>query len=151
MPKSEDPLGRLGVYKSIEDVPDRYRLRVHESKYAGRDVWQEYRESELSGAAETVRRETDLVERSWKKHMEDQGRHHALATPSDVETWIPKLLERMQLVRAYNPYWVRLEEFYDYLMWHKDHPHVYHPPRMAAGLDGSANEIWTVKTQDWDV
>lgn len=148
MPKSEDPLGRVGVYKTLDAVPDHSRLSIHASSYNGRDVWAEYVDAELSDAADTVQYETGLVETAWKDHMAQRGRHHALARPADVESLFSELLERMQAKRAYNPYWVRLEEFYDYLMWHTEHPHTYHPPRMAAGQGGAAREVWDYKISE---
>jgi hypothetical protein len=150
MPRSNEPSGRLGVYKRLEDVPDRYRLASYASSYRGRDAWQEYVHSELSDAADTVQYEAKLAEESWKDHMADRGRHHALATPDDVESWAAKLLDRMQARRAYNPYWVRLEAFYNYLLWHTDHPHVYHPPRLAAVRGNTASDIWSAKLKEGD-
>jgi hypothetical protein len=32
----------LGIYKSIDEVPDRYRLGNYESEFAGEDTWSEY-------------------------------------------------------------------------------------------------------------
>ncbi|WP_199719631.1 hypothetical protein [Halorubrum sp. Atlit-26R] len=148
MPKSEDPHQRIGVYKTVEQVPDYARLSHYTASYSGRDVWSEYYNAELSDAAETVEYEAGLVEESWKGHMDECGRHHALAKPADVEAWFTKLVDRMQYKRAYNPYWVRLEEFYDYLVWHTDHPHTYHPARMAAGQGGVTNEIWCFKIRE---
>lgn len=147
MPKSRDPSDRIGVYKKLEDVPDRYRLGNYGGTYAGRNIWGEYVEAELSDAAETVQYEAELVEKSWKSHMDDRGRHHALATPADVDSWAEKILGRMKVPRAYNPYWVRLEGFYSYLLWHTEHPHVYHPPRMAATEGGAATDIWEAKLE----
>jgi len=147
VPKSENPLARVGVYKTLEEVPDHSRLSIYESAYDGRDVWGEYVATVLSDAAETVQYETGLVEKTWKSHMAQRGRHHALATPADIESLFSELLDRMQTKRAYNPYWVRLEEFYAYLMWHTGHPHAYHPPRMAAGQNGAARTVWKYKVR----
>ena len=147
MPKSREPSNRIGVYKSLDDVPSRYRLESYAGTYAGRDTWAEYFEAELSEAAETVQYESELAETSWKNHMDERGRHHALATPADVDRWAVELLDRMQVSRAYNPYWVRLEKFYSYLLWHTDHPHVYHPPRIAAARGGAAADIWKAKIE----
>lgn len=148
MPKSEDPHRRIGVYKALEQVPEHAQLSRYTRSYLGRDVWSEYYQAELSDAAETVEYEASLVEESWKEHMDQRDRHYALARPTDVELWFSRLSDQMQHKRAYNPYWVRLEEFYDYLMWHPDHPHSYHPPRMAAGRDGAANEVWQFKIRE---
>ena len=39
---SANPNDRMGVYKSLADVPERYRLRQHQAAFEGRDVWAEY-------------------------------------------------------------------------------------------------------------
>lgn len=39
---SSDARHRMGVYKRIDTVPDRYQLLNHEAAYAGRDTWTEY-------------------------------------------------------------------------------------------------------------
>lgn len=148
MTKSSDPSHRIGVYKTLDQVPDHSRLANSARTFAGRDVWAEYVEHELPDAAKTVQYETELVEESWKEHMQQCGRHPALAQPGDIESWFAKLIERMQTKRAYNPYWVRVDDFYTYLLWHTDHPHSYHPPRMAAGQDGVTRQVWDFKVRD---
>lgn len=145
---SSDPRRRIGVYKTLEQVPDHSRLSNSAKSFEGRDVWAEYIAHELPDPARTVQYETELVEESWKDHMQQRGRHPALARPDDVESWFADLIERMQTKRAYNPYWVRLEEFYTYLQWHTEYPHAYHPPRMAAGQGGVTREIWDYKISE---
>ncbi|WP_222919107.1 hypothetical protein [Natrinema sp. SYSU A 869] len=147
--KPVDPRNRIGVYKRLADVPDRYRLENQAAEYEGRDVWSEFIEYER----ETVGYDSDRYiqnsercERYWKEHMEDRGRHHALATPTDVETFISGLLDRMESRTAYQPYWVRLESFYDHLQWRVDHPHRYHPVVMAATVpESAARRVWEEK------
>lgn len=145
MPKAENPHRRTGVFKSLEQVPQLYRLKTHTGVYQTNDPWNEYVTTVLDDAADPVLYEAGLVEDDWKAHMDEQGRHYALATPADIETWCKRLLDRMAPKRAYNPYWVRIEDFYDYLVWHTDHPHVYHPPLMAAGTGEAATRIWEEK------
>ena len=134
---STDPAERLGVYKSFEQVPDRYRLSNHTTSYEGRDVWTEFLTAHLFEKYNSDRFKKDArrAGRYWKEHMEERERHHALATPGDVETWMDDLLSRLKLKTAYNSYWVRLERFYSWLQWHTEHPHVYNPVLMAA-VDG---------------
>jgi len=148
MPRSNDPHRRIGVFKTLDQVPDHHLLANHTPVYEGRDVWDEYIQAKLAHRSERVRREAKRVEESWKNHIERRGRHHALAQPVDVESWFSTLIEDMGLRRAYNPYWTRLEEFYDYLVWNINHPHVYHPPRMAAGQGGVVSDIWETKIEE---
>jgi len=147
---STNPEDRLGVYKHIDDLPTHHRLRQYADEYAGRDVWKEYVE------------ETNLYERyssprfkpataravdSWKTHVEERGRHHALATPADINTWCGELLTDRSNRTVYNLYWTRLATFYDWLRWHTDHPHTYDPFLMAAHeyTDSAAGHVWVGK------
>jgi hypothetical protein len=82
--------------------------------------------------------------------MAERGRHHALATPADVEAWCSVLVEKKSLATAYN-YWVRIKRFYDWLQWHVDHPHVYDPVLMAVVAGGAADQIWEQKLRKWRV
>ena len=145
--KSPDPRDRMGVYKRLSDVPDRYRLHHHANAYEGRDVWNEFLTEHLFPRFDSDRFKEDArrAGRYWKEHMAERGRHHALATPDDVETWMADLLDRLKLKTAYNSYWVRVERFYYWLQWHTEHPHTHHPVLMAAADGGAAGEVWDEK------
>jgi len=144
---STNPAERLGVYKSLEEVPERYRLSNHTTTYKGRDVWTEFLTTHLFEKFDSDRFKEDArrAGRYWKEHMAERERHHALATPADVETWMNGLLTRMNLKTAYNSYWVRLERFYSWLQWHTEHPHVYNPLLMAAVDGEAARKVWDEK------
>lgn len=146
---SADPDDRMGVFKRLADVPDRYRFHHHANAYAGRDVWNEYLTEclfpEHPDATEKFYQTAETAGQRWKDHMADRGRHHALTTPEDVEAWCETLLERMTVDSVYSLYWVRLEGFYSWLQNHPDHPHVYHPVLMAAATSPGAQNIWERK------
>jgi hypothetical protein len=153
MPRiTTDPGERAGVYKYIDDVPDRYRLYQHASAYEGRNVWEEYLNEYFfeNFGADSTRDYTRRAGNDWKDHTADRGRHHALATPEDVEVWCTALLKRMQVGSAYRNYWTKLERFYSWLHTHTEHPHVYHPFRMAAAEYSSAGAIWERKIDSWE-
>lgn len=145
--KSPDPRDRMGVFKRLDDVPERYRLHHHAAAYDGRDVWSEFLSEYLFPRFNSGRFKEDArrAGRYWKEHMADRDRHHALATPADVETWMADLLDRLKLKTAYNSYWVRIERFYWWLQWRTDHPHNYHPVLMAAANGEASEEIWEEK------
>ncbi len=137
----------MGVYKRIAQVPDRYRLSSYAAEYEGRETWAEYVDEEIpDDRRERFMDDTERVERRWKSHMESRDRHHALATPTDVEQWCSWLVTEFSIGHAYHPYWCRVEEFYDYLYWHTDHSHVYNPFLMAAAEYPAAGRIWEEKT-----
>jgi len=135
-------------------VPDRYRLYHHADAYEGRDVWAAfiaYEQAEHGYDSHRYEQNSATCGRRWKEHMADRGRHHALATPEDVETFMSGLLDRMKPDTAYSGYWTRLEPFYTWLQMHTEHPHRYHPVLMAAAVPGStAAALWDVKLGRFD-
>lgn len=146
---SADPRDRMGVYKRLSDVPERYRLHNHANAYEGRDVWNEYVTDEIpQSRGDRFMDNLQRIERRWKSHMDSQGRHHALATPGDIEEWCQWLCDEFKINHAYDPYWCRLEEFYQYLQWHTDHPHNYNPVHMAVVEYPASQQIWDEKTRN---
>ncbi|KAB1186937.1 MULTISPECIES: hypothetical protein [Haloferax] len=136
----------MGIYKHIEDVPPRSRLERFDSRYKQTDVWVAFastRNSEFDSAhyAATIRKAGS----SFKLHMRDRGRHHALAHPADIESWLVELAETRTLNTVYSEYWVRIEEFYRWLQRHSAHPHVYNPAWMAAASYPTADAMWKRK------
>ena len=144
--KPQDPKKRLGVYKALEEVPERRRLYQNSASYEGRDVWMEYvRERLYEGSrADSTKKRWKRIEAEWKDHMEERGHHHALATTQDVEAWSEDLLGRMSVTTA-RWKWENVERFYRWLLWHTEYPHTYSPFLMAAARDGPSAEIWEDK------
>jgi hypothetical protein len=143
--RTEPPYDRLGVFKELSDVPDGRRLYHLAPAYEGRDTWGDYRATvELSDRMSV---EWDRFARRWKEHMDERGRHHALARPDDVETWSAELVGRFSVDRAYQ-HWNVIEGFYDWLLWHTEHQHAYNPFHMAVvDPEGSARQIWNRKLE----
>lgn len=146
--KSLDVVDRLGVYETLDDVPNRYRLHHHADRYAGEGTWQEFCDEKEYEAASHARHEqaVDTVGERWKAHMEERERHHALATPEDVEEWCVALLDEKSKRRAHD-HWLRVRRFYDWLQWDVRHPHRYHPVLMAAVEGEAAGQIWQYKAR----
>lgn len=145
--QSADPCDRMGVYTELNDVPADRRLERYDAEYAGRDTYDRFLTDNLFEKFDSDRFQDNcrLAGRRWKSHMEERGRHHALARPSDIETWMHNLLDRVTLNTAYNTYWTKLERFYTWLQHHTDHPHVYHPVLMAAANHEAAGVVWEKK------
>lgn len=149
--KPTDPESRMGVFKQFEDVPTEHRLERYADRYEGRDVWDEWAiQAMQTHTSERYAAHVDRTWRSWKSHLSERSRHHALATPEDVETWAETILERCNPCSAYQIYFTKLEAFYAWLQFHTAHPHCYHPVLMAAA-DGSATAtIWAAKIERRD-
>ena len=151
---STDPEARMGIYKRLHEVPDRYRLEQYASSYRNRDVWAEWltaRQNEDGELSTYLQRRLDITERSWKEHMKSRGRHHALAGPDDVETWVEAFVDgTWQLRTIYEGYWVHVAQFYHWLRFHTDHPHAYDPVLMAAADSGASSRVWACKVERWE-
>lgn len=136
----------MGIYKRLAAVPDHHRLAQYANAYAGRDVWADFAATRSrTFDSDCYRATLRKAEESWKAHIHDLGRHHALARPQDIETWCATLTTTRTLGTVYSEYWVRLEEFYGWLQTHTDHPHAYHPVLMAAAHHETARVVWDVK------
>lgn len=148
--KSLNPEDRLGVYKALSDVPQRYRLENYAKMYQGEDVWQQFcDEYEYENAThDRYERKLDIMGRKWKDFMSTRNRHHALARPEDVEAWCRELrCEQDKTIRRLHDHWLRIDRFYRWLQWHAEYPHTYRPPLMAALLDGYCAQAWKFKAE----
>ncbi len=149
--KSRDAIDRVGIYTRIGDVPGIHRLSRHQPTYQGRDTWSEFCEEYEYGRGSGLRY-NEAVDRAgshWLEHMDELQCHHALATPTHVERWCRRLLDNKSAATAYN-YWVRVKRFYDWLLWHTNHPHRYSPVMLAVVAGGAAGDIWDVKIKKWE-
>jgi len=149
---SPDPRDRMGIYQTLSDVPPEKRLKRYADDYENEQTYRRYLENHLFEKFDSDRlvEKAQLAGRRWRAHMSERGRHHALATPSDVEAWMCRLLDRVSMNTAYNTYWVKLERFYCWLQRRVDHPHSYHPFLMAAAEYPTAADVWDKKLSRWD-
>jgi hypothetical protein len=149
----------MGVYKRLSDVPDRYRLGNHEAAYEDRDVWAEYFEEKTKKFdTKATRNRYEKAGRYFKTFMSEVGGHHALATPEQIEGFLVALRDgevgrhshTRKLQTVYFEYFQPVEEFYTWLEWHTDHPHVYNPVLMAVVEGGYALDVWNRKLEQND-
>lgn len=131
---------RLGVFKSIDDVPSRYRFEAFAQSIKQKDVWAEWNAQHSD--TEWKQNESRRVRNRWEEHLEPIDRHHALATPQDVNAYVEELQDEMQLERVYKPYWLFLKRFYHWLMWNTEYPHRYNPVLMASANYPASREVW---------
>lgn len=156
---SNEVRDRMGVYKRIDDVPNKYRLRNHEPAYEGRDVWGEYYEEKTEKfGTKATRDRYEKAGRYFGMFMSEVGQHRALATPGQIERFLVALRDgeigrhnhTRKLQTVYFEYFQPVEEFYTWLQWHADHPHVYHPVLMAVVEGDYARDVWNRKLEQND-
>lgn len=147
--KTPDVRDRMGVYRSLEDVPDRHRLNSDQNRrnVEGKDVWDEYTDEVVQTGSQA--KYYERAGRYWRNHMEERGRHHALAKPEDVIEWSGWLLDDKAITTAYSQYWLKIENFYTWLQYNADYPHNYQPVWMAVieDEDGPTGELWRHKVR----
>lgn len=139
----------MGVYKRLADVPESHRLEQYADDYTGADTYEQFLTEQVFPQidSERTKQKYRLAGRRWHNHVHEQGRHHALSRPQDVDAWMESLLNSVTLDTVYNIYWVKLERFYRWLQRHPDHPHVYHPVLMAAANHDHAAIVWKKKLE----
>ena len=140
---SNEVRDRLGIYKSLGDVPSKHRLGTHTDQFEGDQLRTPY-EQWVSATvdAEWKQDECRRVKDRWKAHMAEQGVHHALPKPAHVESFIHELMQEVSLDRVYRPYWLYLKRFFAWMMRRRDYPHLYNPVLVACAEYPSCGRIW---------
>lgn len=142
--RGTSPEEYAGAFQHFEEIPYRYRLETYESQYQGRNTWEKYAEDVV-----LTEHDTDLIQQrlrlagdSWRDHMDAHGRHHAVATIEDVESWCKDLIADRARRTVYEYYFLRVYNFYDHLKYSTDHPHLYNPVLLAATRHPASRKIW---------
>ncbi|SNR64815.1 hypothetical protein SAMN06264855_12721 [Halorubrum vacuolatum] len=144
-PKGTKPEEFSGVYQSYSDIPVRYRLETYADSYQNKETWNDYCSEVLFAKFDSnhIRDTAKKAGKSWLAHMDARGRHHALATPLDVDTWSQELMNGNRNRRTcYEQYFVRIYQFYDYLKQSYQHPHLYNPCLIAAINYETTRYLW---------
>lgn len=140
-----------GVFNSYSEIPARYRLQTYTQHYQGENTLRRYLEEvyfpKHTPVSEWMQKNAGRVRRSWVDHMEQRGRHHALATPEDVDSWFEELLEQCSAETCYKTYFRRIFNFYQYLEHSYRHPHTYNPVLLAAINFESTRRIWKFRVK----
>jgi hypothetical protein len=141
-----------GALQYFDEIPQRYHLDTYSAQYRGEDIWNQYVENVVlkEHNSERIQRTLRLGGNSWLEHMDKTRRHHALATPEDVNSWCENLREEKARRTCYDYYFVRIYDFYDYLKSSCRHPHLYNPLLLAAVRYDAARAIWMHRVDDRD-
>lgn len=159
MRANQDPKARMGVFKSIDDVPDRYRLSNYAEEFRGNDTWSWYLMLRFDGTVNQAQGqlgkcragEIERCGRYFKAFMHrERDRHHALATPGDIEAFLSEIKDGYKnptkqprtTSTVYDTYFAPVNRFYDWLQSWVDFPHRHQPVLMACANGGVARECW---------
>jgi hypothetical protein len=145
----------LGVYKSLEEVPDRYRLQNFESEFSDEDTWNRYLDTREDLAESTKKNAWYPSGDRYKQFMQQAvGRHHALAQPADIERYLRHIKDGGYSIKVTERTWNTvyyqhlspLKTFFNWLVHHVDYPHVYNPVLLSAHEDSITRELWYWQT-----
>jgi len=159
MRANQDPKARMGVFKSIDDVPDRYRLSNYAEEFRGNDTWSWYLMLRFDGTVNQAQGqlgkcragELERCGRYFKAFMHrERDRNHALATPGDIEAFLSEIKDGYKnptkqprtTSTVYDTYFAPVNRFYDWLQSWVDFPHRHQPVLMACANGGIARECW---------
>lgn len=149
------PEERLGVWKSLDDVPSYRRLEQFEDHLPTDDpieTYLEWRRTETEYAESTNRRYEYAMD-NWADWMSAEiSRHPALADPDHANQWIKYLLttggqsgDGRTIRTVWATYQRQVQTWYKWMMWRADYPHQYNPFWMAAAVDGPARDVYFVR------
>lgn len=146
----------LGVYRSSDEIPDRYRLRNYEAGFKGEDTWSNYLETRDDLAESTKKNSWYPCGDRFKKFMDEEvGRHHALPHPDNIEAYLTHIKDGGYSVKVterttntvYYQHLSPLKTFFSWLVSHVDYPHIYNPVLLAAHAGGITREVWYWQTE----
>lgn len=159
MRANQDPEARMGVFKAVEDLPDRYRLSNYADEFRGNDTWSWYLMLRFDGTLSQAQGELgksrageiERCGRYFKEFMHrERDRHHALAAPDDIEAFLSEIKNGYKnptkqpraTSTVYDTYFAPVNQFYDWLQSWVDFPHRHQPVLMACANAGVARECW---------
>lgn len=147
----QDALAFLGVYKRIEDVPDRYYLMNFETDVDADAAWEAFCDDKLANITNQTREKVyGGAYRRWCEYCDRHDVHPALADPADIEGWLAYEVESHSstMKAAHDLQFRPIFRWYRWMTFHTEYPHRYQPTIMAVLLGGVTFDIW--QTRMWD-
>lgn len=130
----------LGVWKSIEEVPSKYRIEQYAPAYRDRDLMQEFVDDYKPETSEGhYSRKYGRVKRALESYL-GEGEMYAFMSPEQVNGFFET--RRDTTIRdQYQEYLSVVRTLYDWLMMHSDYEHRYNPVDMAMLSGGSVADV----------
>lgn len=146
----QDALAFLGVFKRVEDVPDRYYLPNFETEIDAEECWDAFDAEELEGLSFHQRRYVyGKAWREWSVYCDAHDVNPALANPQDIEAHLAEQRAQVNKLKTVHDARFRpLLRWYRWMLFHTDYPHRYNPVVMAVLLGDSTHDVW--QTRLWD-
>lgn len=140
----QDARAWLGIWKSIEDVPDRQRLQQYADVVDADKAWDEFCEEYGQDWTETTRKyQYGKAWREWTSYCEQHAIHRLCPEPSDVEGHLVE--QRSEAASDSTLHQTRFRplcRLFEYLRYSTEYPHKYNPAIMAVLFGGAAYAAW---------
>lgn len=157
LPTRNLPEEWVGIYKTVDDVPGKYRLRKFESELdaADEDPFDAYLAARDDLSDWSRNHKHGKAYRDFSKFMRDRGKHPACPTPDDVCDFFERVrngewsnVKERELRTVHATYGAPLKVAFAWFVSRVDYPHVYNPIIMAALRDGPLRDAWVNKIID---
>jgi hypothetical protein len=140
----QDAKAWLGIWKTYNDVPARYRLKEYESVLDATELWEEFCEEYGKDWAEQTRKyQYEKGWREWRNYCNEHELHPLAPTPLHVEDHLEQQREEAASDGTLHQTRFRpLCRMNEWLRYRSDAPVRYNPWIMAVLLGGAAYAAW---------
>lgn len=141
----QDAKAWLGVWKTIEDVPERYRLERYQDVLDPEELWDEFCTEHGEDWSEATRKyQYGKGWREWTAYCEELDIHPLAPTPQAVEDHLQQQREESASDGTLHQTRFRpINRLFEHLRYHTDVPVRYNPFVMAVLLNGAAHAAWS--------
>jgi hypothetical protein len=147
----QDAIAYLGVFKRLEDVPDRYRAERRAPDLDAEEAWDAFKRDKgvYEYTEHTQKYKYGKAWRQWVEYCDDSGLNPVFASPHDVESFLSAEMEDISTYKTGHDLRFRpLFMWYRWMQWDVDYPHLYNPMVMAVLLGGTTARIWRTRLYD---
>lgn len=140
----QEAKAELGVFKSTDDVPARYRLRNFAEGLDSEGVWKAFVESRNKNWSEhTLKYKYESPWNKWCEFAREMGANPVCPDAEHLEAWFEEAIENSKSVQTCHDIHFRvLIAVFSWLTEHTEYPHRYNPVLQAVLLEGAAEELW---------
>ena len=139
----QEAKAQLGVFKTTDDVPVRYRLRNYARELDSNEVWRAFLESLNKTWDETTEYRYWSPWNKWSEFAGQRDTNPVTPTAEDLDAWFEEAIDRTASIATCHDIHFRvLYRFFEWLTEHTDYPHRYNPVLQAVLLEGATEDLW---------
>lgn len=149
-PVEADANAWLGKWKSIDDVPSRYRLQQYADIIDAEVAWKGFcDEAGADWSAHTRKYVYGKAWREWTAYCDENNIHPACPDPADVEAHLAIQQNSVNTNQTLHDARFRpLHRWWEWMRYHVDYPVRYNPALMAILLNGATADAWKTRVSE---